>query len=194
MSWGALNNQRDRKSSDPLPGFLMDQAIGALESSPVRSSGIDDPVVRERQSFRQDQPSRGYGVSYSKVLTVQMSKKAIFFMMIFFTFSVLISFGAGYIIGSFNSVGASTIQVANQKSGQTHKKPIIPVRKKNLTSISTKSMAARGGQVSGVVDATERLESEMSKTYASNNNNKDSNENESGSDEAAAAFDNKTED
>lgn len=201
MSWGALNNHRDRRSSDPLPDFLMDQNIGVMESGAVRT-GIDDPIVTDRQyvAFRPDQPSRGYGVSYPKALTVQMSKKTIFFTMIFFTFSVLISFGTGYVIGNFNSVGASTIQIANQKSGPAYKKPIVPARKRNLTiapAVPTKTIVGGSGQVSGALVTTERVESDISKTHTSNNNNKDSNESESGNDEAeaeAAAFDNKAED
>lgn len=194
MSWGALNNHKDRKSSDSLPDFLIDQNTGNGGGA-IRASGVEDPIVSDRQyAFRPDQASRGYGVSYPKALTVQMSKKTIFFMMIFFTLSVLISFGAGYVIGSFNSVETQSIQVANTKSGQMYKKPIVPARKRNLTNMPTKFIAVENTQVSGALDTTERLESDMSKTHASNNNKKDSHENGSRNDEAADAFDNKAED
>ncbi len=132
MSWGALNNQRERTSAEPLPEFLTGQASKSFNDRlDPQFQNAEDVVVRksERQHYASRQESsRGYGVAYSGSINIQLSKKTLFVSVVFFVTVILATFCVGYAVGNLSvSISASTGQVS---ASAPTKKPIIPVRKK----------------------------------------------------------------
>lgn len=143
MSWGALNNQRERSSGDPLPDFLTGHNVKSFNDRLEPQLQPVDDVIRKSEkpySTRLDAP-RGYGVSYSGALNIQMSKKTAFVSILFFTAAVLGSFGVGYIVGSFSNTATS---LPNITALTPTKKPIVP--RKKILQTTTKSSANKDYQ------------------------------------------------
>jgi hypothetical protein len=137
MSWGALNNQRERTSAEPLPEFLTGQTSKSFhDRSDPQFQTADDVVVRksERQHYAARQEmSRGYGVAYPGSLNIQLSKKTLFVSIVFFVTIVLATFCVGYAVGNLStSMSAGQVSV-----GLPIKKPIIPTRKKIKQEVLT---------------------------------------------------------
>ena len=130
MSWGALNNQRERTSAEPLPEFLTGQASKGFNDRPdPQFQNAEDVVVRksERQQYAlRQEMSRGYGMTYPGPINIQLSKKTLFVSIVFFVTVVLATFCVGYAVGNL-SVSMSAGQTS---SNVPIKRPIIPARKK----------------------------------------------------------------
>jgi hypothetical protein len=131
MSWGVLNNQRDRNSSEPLPDFLTGQtAKGASERVEQSLFGSEDVITRrpEKPYGLRHEASRGYGVAYQpSPINIQLSKKMMLFMVFIFTLGILMAFGAGYVAGNMTTF---TFKIPLTTSSTPVKKPLIPVHKK----------------------------------------------------------------
>ncbi|MDP3935827.1 MAG: hypothetical protein Q8Q56_02425 [Alphaproteobacteria bacterium] len=131
MSWGALNNQRERTSTEPLPEFLIGQASKSFNDRRLdpQFQNAEDLVVRksERQHYASRQEvGRGYGVTYPGSINIQLSKKTLFVSVVFFVALILATFGVGYAVGNL-SVSMSS---GHARASAPSKKPIIPARKK----------------------------------------------------------------
>lgn len=130
MSWGALNNQRERTSAEPLPEFLTGQVSKSFSDRPdPQFQNSEDVVVRKsgRQHYASRQESsRGYGVAYPGSINIQLSKKTFFVSVSFFVMLILATFCVGYAVGNL-SVSMTPGQMSASAST---KKPIIPARKK----------------------------------------------------------------
>ena len=128
MSWGALNNQRERTSTEPLPEFLTGQASKSFHDRPEpQFQTAEDVVVRksERQHYAARQEmSRGYGMTYPGSINIQLSKKTLFVSIVFFVTIVLATFCVGYAIGNLS------VSMSFDQASAPIKKPIIPARKK----------------------------------------------------------------
>jgi hypothetical protein len=122
MSWGSLNNQRNRKTTDPLPGFLIENETLSHDDAVVRRS--DRPYTPIRNDA-----SKGYGVAYPGSVSIQMSKKSIFLSMLFFTFSVLLAFCIGFFIGEQSIANGDKVVSTKAK---TVRKPIVPKRTSSI--------------------------------------------------------------
>jgi hypothetical protein len=196
MSWGALNNQRERTSTEPLPEFLTGQTSKSFhDRSDPQFQTVDDVVVRksERQHYAARQEmSRGYGVAYPGSLNIQLSKKTLFVSIVFFVTIVLATFCVGYAVGNLStSMSAGQVSV-----GLPIKKPIIPTRKKIKQEVLTakkntqaavaetdseESSLNKVGDASAVQENTPKVSSEK-------NNNKE-NDSETIDDAAPTAAD-----
>lgn len=129
MSWGALNNQREKTSSEPLPDFLIDQGNkGFRDKIDTQFQSADDVVVHKTEKLRgaRKESDRSYGVVYPRAINIQMSKKTLFVALGFFATIIVLTFCIGYLVGNV-SVPVSTSQTLSMPP---LKKPIIPGRKK----------------------------------------------------------------
>lgn len=139
MSWGALNNQRERSSGDPLPDFLTGHSVKSFSERLEPQIQPTEDVIRkpERPYTPRLEASRGYGVSYSGSVNIQMSKKTLFITTLFFAAAILAAFGAGYAIGNISNTLAPTAGVASSPA----KKPIVP--KKKAPTSATKPLTRK---------------------------------------------------
>lgn len=193
MSWGALNNQREHKSSDPLPDFLTEHNLKDNLDKHGHYSQSSQDVITQRPERpytpRPDNGLRGYGVSYPRSVAIQMSRKTLFISMIFFMATILIAFSIGYAAGNmslkFQDPPVKSIQI---------KKPIIPHRHKNSNKKNNKIL--EGGSLSSLSVAEDRKDAPASadtKVLVDNQpvspvkNNKDNNESEVSDKEAIPA-------
>jgi hypothetical protein len=181
MSWGALNNRRERTSTDPLPDFLTELDVKSFndrnESHPRE---MEEVITRrsDRSSLPLSEFSRGYGVSYPGTIDIRMSKKTLFILMIFFTATVLMAFCIGYAAGGSNNMAPQAISSNLMPS----KKPIIPIRAKELqkstpvikTPPITQPLATPTENTN--TDTIESKDLEASSSLQ--NNNKDNNDSE----------------
>jgi hypothetical protein len=129
MTWGALNNQREKASAEPLPDFLTGQAgKGSNDRLDPQFQNADEVIVHktERPQNARKESGRGYGVAYPGAVNIQMSKKTLFASLVFFTTIIVLTFCIGYLAGNV-SVRVSTPQTVLM---EPLKKPIIPTRKK----------------------------------------------------------------
>lgn len=183
MSWGALNNHRERKSADPLPDFLTDRDVKSFnEHIDPHPYPLDEIITRksERPYEPRTKKSRGYGVSYGEPIDILISKKTLFASMIFFAFTVLMAFCIGYVVGgSLNTIPTPQPSIA---SLAPVKKPIVPSRKKEiaLTPTPVESPAkAEPLPTSIETNITSTEDSEVLKKPSDlENNNKDNDEGE----------------
>jgi hypothetical protein len=162
MSWGALNNHRERKSTEPLPEFLMEQR-GKNFTEDVKSSSSDmDAVITsrvERPYISRQERSKGYGIVYSSAIDIRLSRKMLFFSIIFFAFAILIAFCIGYGIGSLSAnVSAGNQSTALMSTSAPIKKPIIPTHKKITQSNTSTTTVEKNLEVSsGVLSKEQQL-------------------------------------
>lgn len=133
MSWGALNNQRERSSADPLPEFLTGHAVKNFNDRLEPKIQPVDDVVRksERPYTPRSEGSRGYGVSCIGAINIQMSRKTLFVVMLFFATAVLVAFGAGYVFGTISDTFSPPATVVSPPT----KKPLIPRKKTQPSAI-----------------------------------------------------------
>lgn len=167
MSWGALNNQRDRSSGDPLPDFLTGHSVKSYNERLEPKVQAMGDVVRpsERPYTPRPESSRGYGVSYVGAVNIQMSKTNLFVVILFFTAAILGSFGAGFLFGHISN----TAQIPSPDFTPS-KKPIIP-RKKPQTSV-TKSSAQQELKARSTSTSTENVNSFAPSEEVAEPNNK----------------------
>ncbi|QOL20151.1 hypothetical protein [Candidatus Bodocaedibacter vickermanii] len=197
MSWGALNNQRERTSTEPLPEFLTGQASKNFsDRSDPQFQNAEDVVVRksERQHYASRQESsRGYGLTYSGSINIQLSKKTLFVSVVFFVMVILATFCVGYAVGNLS---------VSMAAGQTNsivptKKPIIPARKKikqdvrtateNIESVATAADLAEPS-INKAGDTASAQEENTPHVSSEKNNNKE-NDSETIDDAPLAAAD-----
>lgn len=129
MTWGALNNQREKAASEPLPDFLTGQGNkGSGDKLDPQFQNADDVIVQkiERRHGVRKESGRGYGVAYPGSINIQMSKKTLFASLVFFATIIVLTFCIGYLAGNV-SVAVSTSQTVSMPP---LKKPIIPAREK----------------------------------------------------------------
>ncbi len=129
MTWGALNNHREKAASEPLPGFLTGQGNKVFgDKSDPHFQIADDVIVQktERPQGARKDSGRGYGVAYPGPINIQMSKKTLFASLVFFAIIVVLTFCIGYLVGNVSAVGSAL----KTESMPPLKKPIIPPRKK----------------------------------------------------------------
>lgn len=129
MTWGALNNHREKTASEPLPDFLTGQGNkGIKDRQDPQFQTADDVIVykTERSQGARKDAGRGYGVAYPGGINIQMSKKTLFVSLVFFVTIIIMTFCIGYLAGNL----AVTISTPEATSLAPSKKPIIPVRKK----------------------------------------------------------------
>lgn len=177
MSWGALNNQRERKTSDPLPDFLTDQPKGVENSAnktTISNSFADSDLRRsERAYVPKTDINRGYGVSYAPAASFQMTKKNIVFTMFAFAFTILATFFAGYLAGSMPIDAPVSKTLENTLPA---KRPIIPFSKKKkhkepvISKVQTDQESA--------ATATEPAEKELEPISSHEHNNKEQTDSE----------------
>lgn len=189
MSWGALNNQRERASTEPLPEFLTGQASKSFNDRPEpQFQNVEDVVVRksERQHYAaRQESSRGYGMTYPGSINIQLSKKTLFVSVVFFVMAILATFCVGYAVGNLSggiSVGQASLVVPT-------KKPIIPARKKikQETRVATETDGV-DPTLSKVQDAAVVQEENTVNVSSKKNNNKE-NDSETIDDAPLAAAD-----
>lgn len=182
MSWGALNNRRERTSADPLPDFLTDRDVKSFnDQSESQSLEMEEVITRksDRPYTSRSEVSRGYGVSYLGAIDIRMSKKTLFMLMVFFTITVLMAFCIGYAIG-----GSSNNVVPQATSGilMPVKKPIIPIREKGLQTSDPIKKPSTAEPLAAPIENIEIDTIEESKNLktssGSQNNNKDNNDGE----------------
>jgi hypothetical protein len=129
MTWGALNNQREKAASEPLPDFLTGQGNkGSGDKLDPQFQSADDVIVQkiERPHGVRKESGRGYGVAYPGSINIQMSKKTLFTSLVFFATIIVLTFCIGCLAGNV-SVAVSASQAVSMPP---LKKPIIPARKK----------------------------------------------------------------
>ncbi len=120
MSWGSLGGgQIKKKSSDPLPGFLMEEEVIRRPDGPDTASVLD----QDRKVPRSGGGDRkGYGIQVPRSVVIQISHKAIFTSFLFFAASVLLSFGVGFFLGR-GEVSSAKVMV---EEGSTSHRPLVP--------------------------------------------------------------------
>lgn len=170
MSWGALNNQRERTSAEPLPEFLTGQTGKSYhDRQEPQFQATENVVVRksERQPYvpRQEM-NRGYGMMYPGSINIQLSKKTLFISMVFFVMIILATFCVGYGVGNLSvsmSVGQASVNAPI-------KKPIIPARKKIKQEVRA---AKKNVEVIAAETASPANEENNSQVSSEKNNNKE---------------------
>jgi hypothetical protein len=181
MSWGALNNRRERTSTDPLPDFLTELDVKSFnDRSESQPREMEEVITRrsDRSSLPRSEFSRGYGVSYPGTIDIRMSKKTLFMLMIFFTATVLMAFCIGYAVGGSTNMTPQTISSNLMPS----KKPIIPIRAKESqksTSVIKTTPITEPLATPTENTNTDTIESKGLEASSSlQNNNKDNNDSE----------------
>lgn len=186
MSWGALNNQRERSSGDPLPGFLTGHSVKSFDDRLEPQVQPMDDVIRkpEKAYTPRSEGPRGYGVSYSGSVSIQMSKKTLFITMLFFVGAILAAFGAGYAIGNVSNTLAFTPGIVSSPA----KKPVVPKKKAPTSATKPSTRKEFKTMAPPIASALEKNESpaagvetaeEKSDLHIlSEKNNKETNDNE----------------
>lgn len=158
MSWGALNNQRERASGDPLPGFLTGHSLKSFDDRrEPQVQPMDDVICKPERAYtpRSEGP-RGYGVSYSGSINIQMSKKTLFIAMLFFAAAILAAFGSGYAIGNISNTLALTTGVVISPA----KKPVVPKKKAQASATKPSTRKEFKTVATPVASALEKNESQ----------------------------------
>lgn len=181
MSWGALNNQREKTSTEPLPDFLTGHSRKIFHDRPdPQFQNAEDVVVRksERQHYASRQESsRGYGMTYPGSINIQLSKKTLFVSVAFFVMLILATFCVGYVVGNL-----SGSILTGQASAPT-KKPIIPARTKikqdvkavgkNIPALATEADSAAEPSLNKTGGASADQEEKTSQVSSEKNNSKE---------------------
>lgn len=165
MSWGALNNQKNRKSTDPLPGFLTGNSSKSFTQEEPSYGVSLDPLVAAKTAFNQEgggnyMPRQGGNLN--------IPKRVVFALMFFFTFCVLSAFSLGYFLGQADFFGGKSMTLEGGISKATARRPLIPVKKSRIPAVSEESVLEK---TLNPTEATVRNENVTSEK--NNNNQKD---------------------
>lgn len=172
MSWGALNNQKNRKSTDPLPDFLTSDASRSHESAqPGYGVSLDS---LNRQAPVADSPIVKPRPVVAPKDRVSFSKSGLFVFVFSLMTAVLVAFAAGYVVGKFNVIESlSATQAESRRNVQRAvptRRPILPSRvKAGLASLEEKRAASKNKELVVGVDPSAAVEEEV----VQNNKNKD---------------------
>jgi hypothetical protein len=165
MSWGALNNQKNRKSTDPLPGFLTGNSSKSFIQEESSYGVYLDPLVAAKTAFNQEL-SGNYVPRQGGNLNIP--KRVMFALMFFFTFCVLSAFSLGYFLGQADFFGGKSTSLEGGLFKPTMRRPLVPAQKTRIPAMSEESDLEKAPNPTEATVRNENVTSEKN-----NNNEKD---------------------
>ena len=179
MTWGALNNNREKTSAEPLPDFLTGlSGKGSSDRLDPQFQNTDEVIVQkvERPYGGRKESARGYGMAYPKSINIQMSKKTLFVSLVLFTTIILLTFCVGYFAGTLTASMSAPEATITTTPALSNKKPIIPRRKKarkESVKQDTEAQMVAALPKADSNDSSVIIEPAAAATTPENNNNKD---------------------